>query len=95
MKKSAKKEAMINKFAGTVGHAAGTVAKATQDLAASAAALVKPITRDRTRRDAGPHGLLGGNPGVRVPLDPTPVQRRKAKARNPQCDDPGNTLRRH
>jgi hypothetical protein len=48
MKKSAKKEAMINKFARTVGHAAGTVAKATQGLAASAAALVQT---DKTRPD--------------------------------------------
>jgi hypothetical protein len=52
MKKSAKKDAMITKFARTVGHTAGTVAKATQGLAASAVALVrtKKTRPDEVRR---------------------------------------------
>jgi hypothetical protein len=40
MKKSAKKEPTLNKLARTLGHAAGSIAKVTQELAASASAIV-------------------------------------------------------
>jgi hypothetical protein len=54
MKKRVKIEPLLNALARTVGHAAGTIAKATQELTADAAAIVKAKT-DTAQRKPSPN----------------------------------------
>jgi hypothetical protein len=42
MKKRTEDDSLMNSFARKVGHAVGTIAKATQDMAGNAAAMVQP-----------------------------------------------------
>jgi hypothetical protein len=63
MSKSAAKEPLMNTFARSVGRAAGTIAKATQELAANAAAVVHKEV-PKTAASAGRPAKAGTKPSA-------------------------------
>ena len=76
MKKHVKHESLLNTVARSVGRAAGTIAKATQEFAGDAAAMVKTIKAETVKGDTTDRPKVRRAP-ARTPRSRTPKQKPK------------------